>query len=76
MQDSRLTEIIPWLCISPICCQDPVFSPPEFPHLTSSPSAVAAMADGRDIFCLLIGQETFHFSYIRFCIGGTFPLKT
>ena len=37
---------------------------PESPDLSSSPSVVAAFADGCDILCLLMWQEIVHFSIV------------
>ena len=81
VQESGLTEILPFVCISAVRGQYPVFSHPEFPQ--GSPwgvavvcwlvdggifsflsSLVAAIAGDCDSLCLLIWQETFHFSHV------------
>ena len=63
MQESGLTEIIPhdmYLSyLGPLSC---IFTSWVSSGLTSSPLAVAAIADDCDILCLLIWQSVFHLS--------------
>ena len=62
MQESGLTEIIPFIRTSAIWGQYPVFSYPEFPQGSPTHHWWAAIPDDCGILCLLIEQAIFHFS--------------